>query len=117
MFLQMAHIPVFKCYKGLWPLQVHEMLRQYLGTHKISFGKDKEAEENETAIPDQKAIQVYLHGLKSQRSRGSQLDEVEEEEDGQEEEEDEEEKEEDENAEDYREIPSIQKHHIEKCKS
>jgi hypothetical protein len=45
-----SHIPVFICYKGLWPL--HEMLRQYLGTHKISFGKDKEAEEDETAIPD-----------------------------------------------------------------
>jgi hypothetical protein len=73
-----SHIPVFKCYKGLWPL--HEMLRQYLGTHKISFGKDKEAEEDENAIPDRKAIQNYLRGLKSQRSRGSQLDEEEDEE-------------------------------------
>lgn len=54
------------------------MLRQYLGTHKISFRKDKEAEENETAIPDRKAIQVYLNGLQSQKSGESQLDEEEE---------------------------------------
>ena len=54
------------------------MLRQYLGTHKISFRKDKEAEENETAIPDRKAIQVYLTGLQSQKSGESQLDEEEE---------------------------------------
>jgi hypothetical protein len=72
------------------------MLRQYLGTHKISFKKDKKAEEDETAKPDEKAIQVYLHGLKSQRSRGSQLDE----EDSKEEDEDDEE-EEDEDEEDY----------------
>jgi hypothetical protein len=68
-----SHIPVFKFYKGSWPL--HDMLRQYLGTHKITFEKDKEAEERETAIPDRKAIQIYLHGLKSQRFTGSELDE------------------------------------------
>jgi hypothetical protein len=75
------------------------MLRQYLGTHKIVFGKDKEAEEKETAIPDRKAIEVYLQGLKSQRGRGSQLDEEEEEEEEEEKENDEEEEEEEENGE------------------
>ena len=65
------------------------MLRQYLGTHKISFGKDKEAEENEKALPDRKAIQIYLQGLKSQRPGGSGVDEEEE---AEEEEEKEEEK-------------------------
>ena len=49
------------------------MLRQYLGMHKIAFEKDKEAEENETAPPDQKAIQVYLNRLKIQMSRMGQL--------------------------------------------
>jgi hypothetical protein len=70
------------------------MLRQYLGSHKITFGKDKKAEENDTSVPDKKAIQIYLHGLKSQRSEGSQLDgdeEGQEEDDEEGEEEDEEE--------------------------
>jgi len=49
------------------------MLRKYLGMHKIAFKKDKEAEENETTPPNQKAIQVYLDGLKSQTSRMGQL--------------------------------------------
>lgn len=68
------------------------MLRQYLGSHKITFRKDKKAEENDTSVPNKKAIQIYLHGLKSQRSEGSQLDEEEgqEEDDEEGEEEDEE---------------------------
>ena len=73
------------------------MLKQYLGTHKITFGKDKEAEENEKAVPDRKAIQAYLHGLKNQRSRGSPLDDN----DNEEEEEEEEEDMEDKDGEDY----------------
>ena len=81
------------------------MLRQYLGTHKISFRKDKEAEENETAIPDRKAIQVYLTGLQSQKSGESQLDEEEEGED-EEEGDDEEEEGEDEEEEDEKSLPS-----------
>ena len=76
------------------------MLKQYLGTHKITFGKDKEAEENEKAVPDRKAIQAYLHGLKNQRSRGSPLDDNDNEEEQAEEEEVEEEEEEDKEDED-----------------
>ena len=72
------------------------MLRQYLGSHKITFGKDKKAEENDTSVPNKKAIQIYLHGLKSQRSEGSQLDEEEGQEEDDEEGEDSEEDEEDE---------------------
>jgi hypothetical protein len=68
------------------------MLRQYLGTHKITFEKDKEAEENETTVPDRKAIQIYLQGLKSQRSTGSGLDDSEEEDGEEEDEEDDQEK-------------------------
>jgi hypothetical protein len=64
------------------------MLRQYLGSHKISFGKDKEAEENETAIPDRKAIHVYLNGLKSQRSGDKEDDEDDDDEEEDEDEED-----------------------------
>lgn len=71
------------------------MLRQYLGSHKITFGKDKKAEEKDTSVPDKQAIQIYLHGLKSQRPEGSQLDAEEEgEEDDDEEDEDEDEEEE-----------------------
>ena len=68
------------------------MLQQYLGTHKTSFTKDQEAEENEKAVPDQQAIQVYLKGLTSQRSHGSELEEKDEDDDKEQEEEDEQEK-------------------------
>lgn len=69
------------------------MLRQYLGTHKITFEKDKEAEESEAAIPDRKAIQIYLHGLKSQKTTGSELDSDEDDDGGDEDKEDEEDEE------------------------
>ena len=93
-----THIPIFKHYKGYWPL--HEILRQYLGTHKTSFAKDQEAEENEKAVPDRQAIQVYLKGLKSQRSRGSELEEKDEDKDEDDDKEQEEEDEQEKDKED-----------------
>lgn len=72
--------PILRQYRGAWP--IHEVIKQYLGTQKINFEKDSEAESNQTGKPDRKMIENYLAGLPSQRrmQNGNDIREEEEEE-------------------------------------
>jgi hypothetical protein len=76
-----SKFPVLNHYQRAWP--IHEIMKQFLGTQKLNFKKDTEAEINDTEEPDRDAIESYLNSLPSQKkeTQGSDDDQEQEAED------------------------------------